>query len=174
MEADPDRPGRPRPLGAPPSQLSRLPRRAFLAAALVAGCSRRPSARPGAERVISLSPSTTEAIFAIGAGARLVGRSEHCDYPGAALALPSVGGYASPDLERVIALRPDLVVGEQSPVGPALAERLAEQGIATLFPPTRSLGEIIAMLHLFGQRFAAADGAERITRRIEGQVARVT
>lgn len=116
---------------------------------------------------MSLSPSTTEAMFAIGAGARLVGRSDHCDYPREALALPKVGGFASPNLERVLSLRPTVVVGSQSPVGPALEEQLRGHGIDTLFPPTRSVAEIMAMLHVLGARFGMADGARRAARRTE-------
>jgi len=119
---------------------------------------------------VSLSPSTTEAMFAIGAGELVVGRSDQCDYPKEALALPSVGGFASPNLERVLALRPTLVVGSQSPAGPALEEQLKSHGVDTLFPPTRSVAEILAMMHLLGARSATPDGAERAVRRVEHQL----
>jgi iron complex transport system substrate-binding protein len=63
-----------------------------------------------ARRVVSLTPATTEMLFAIGAGRALVGVSAADDYPPAARALPKVGSYSGPDLERVVAARPDLVV----------------------------------------------------------------
>jgi cobalamin transport system substrate-binding protein len=122
---------------------------------------------------VSLSPSTTEALFAVGAGDFVVGRSEHCDHPAAARSLPSVGGFATPNLERVLALRPTVVVGSQSPAGPALEETLRTHGVDTLFPATRSVAEIIAMMNILGARFGASDGAVRATRRLEGQLASV-
>ncbi len=63
-----------------------------------------------AQRIVSLSPSTTELLFAIGAGPRLVGRTRWCDYPPAAAAVPSVGDGLNPNVEMVLSRRPDLVV----------------------------------------------------------------
>ena len=61
-------------------------------------------------RIISLVPSVTEILFAIGAQGRLVGRTDFCDYPAEARRKPSVGGMLSPSLEGIVALKPDLVV----------------------------------------------------------------
>ena len=62
-------------------------------------------------RIVSLVPSVTELIYALGGEARLVGRTDFCDYPPAARAKPSVGGMVSPNLEAIVALKADLVVG---------------------------------------------------------------
>jgi hypothetical protein len=66
-----------------------------------------------ARRIVSLSPHITELLFAAGAGDRVVGTAEYSDYPPAAKVLPRVGGH-SLDLEAVVALKPDLVLGWQS------------------------------------------------------------
>src|SRR5712692_3405518 len=63
-----------------------------------------------ARRVVSLAPSATEMLFAIGAQGELVGASNADDYPPAARKLPKVGSFSGPDLERIVAARPDLVV----------------------------------------------------------------
>src|SRR5438067_8250514 len=63
-----------------------------------------------ARRIVSLTPGTTEMLFAVGAGSRLVGVSAADDFPPAARALPKIGSYSGPDLERIVAARPDLVV----------------------------------------------------------------
>src|SRR5438045_9383085 len=95
-----------------------------LAAAACARGERAPAAGPAviddahrrvtlavpARRIVSLLPSFTEMLFAIGAGDRLVGRTAWCDYPPAALAVPSVGDGIPPNVEAVAARRPDLVV----------------------------------------------------------------
>jgi iron complex transport system substrate-binding protein len=61
-------------------------------------------------RIVSLVPSATEVIFAVGGEARLVGVTDYCDYPPAARGKPSVGGMIGPSLEALVALRPDLVI----------------------------------------------------------------
>ena len=63
-----------------------------------------------AQRIISLAPHATELLFAVGAGAQIVGVSEYSDYPEQAKKIPSVGNVFALDLERVISLKPDLVV----------------------------------------------------------------
>jgi iron complex transport system substrate-binding protein len=66
---------------------------------------------PGpAQRVVSLAPANTEILFAIGAGAQVVGRDETSDYPADALTLPTIGGYSGFNLEGIVALHPDLVL----------------------------------------------------------------
>ncbi|MGK3998710.1 ABC transporter substrate-binding protein [Sorangium sp. So ce1024] len=149
-----------------------LPRRAALVALAglaLAACGRRAPAASGGPRVVSLSPSTTEAVCAIGAGAALVGRSRYCDHPPEVLRLPSVGGYADPSIESVIALTPTLVVGARGPAGPALEETLRGHGIATFFPETESLAQIEDMLAELGRRLDASPGAEAAIARIRAR-----
>ncbi len=62
------------------------------------------------QRIVSLVPSVTEMIFALGGADRLVGRTDFCDYPPAARAKTSVGGMIDPSLETIVALKPDLVI----------------------------------------------------------------
>jgi len=61
-------------------------------------------------RIVSLVPSVTEIVFSLGAEGRLVGRTDFCDYPAAVRGKPSVGGMVNPNLETLVALKPDLVV----------------------------------------------------------------
>jgi iron complex transport system substrate-binding protein len=65
-------------------------------------------ARPA--RVVSLAPSLTETVFALGAGERLVGVTDHCDHPPAAGRIARIGGIYTPNLEAILSLRPDLVL----------------------------------------------------------------
>ena len=85
-----------------------------------------------ARRVVSLLPSFTEILFAIGAGDRLVGRTTWCDYPPEALAVPSVGDGMPPSVEAVAARHPDLVVLYRSGPNVAAAEQLERLGIRTV------------------------------------------
>jgi iron complex transport system substrate-binding protein len=85
-----------------------------------------------AQRIVSLSPAVTELLFTLGAGPRVVGRTTWCDYPPAARDVPSVGDGLNPNLEAILARRPDLVVLYRSPANTVAATRLARWGIATL------------------------------------------
>jgi iron complex transport system substrate-binding protein len=152
----------------------RIGRRAVLVGlvALAAACSRgvRRSAAP---RVISISPSMTEAIFAVGAGEALVGRSKYCDYPPEAARLPVVGGFADPSLEAIVALSPTLVVSARGPAGPALAQALLAHGIATWSPETESIAQIEAMIAELGARLDRREGAREVIARVEASRAEV-
>ena len=113
-------------------------------------------------RVVSLSPSTTETMFAIHAGDELVGRSRYCDFPPDALALPEVGGYTDPNFEAILALHPDLVIGARGPAGPPLEERLKAHGASTYFPETETLEQIDAMVIGVGKLTDHAHDAEAL------------
>jgi iron complex transport system substrate-binding protein len=150
--------------------------------ALVSACTKsKASPRTAvADRIVSLSPSTTEAVFAVGAGARMVGRSRYCDYPAEVKKLPQVGGYVDPSLETILALKPDLVVGARGPSGSAIADKLEARGIATYFPPTESFDAIDGMVLGIGERTgrpeaarAAVDAVHARIRVIETKVAAV-
>jgi iron complex transport system substrate-binding protein len=143
--------------------------------AFVAGCSKsQASARTGpAQRIVSLSPSTTEAVFAVGAGSKMVGRSRYCNFPPEVTTLPQVGGYVDPSFEAILALQPDLVVGARGPAGSALSEKLAARGIATYFPPTESFEAIDAMIVGMGERTGRADAARTTVDAIHERLASI-
>ena len=113
-----------------------------------------------ATRVVSLSPSTTEALFVVGAGEKVVGRSRYCDWPPDVAKLPQVGGYVDPSFEAILALRPDLVTGARGPAGATLTEQLEKRGITTFFPETESFDQIDAMILGIGERTGHAEDAK--------------
>nr|WP_275939220.1 ABC transporter substrate-binding protein [Polyangium spumosum] len=142
-------------------------RRAFVLATLALAACSRGSGKEKKLRVVSLSPSTTEVMFAIGAGGLLVGRSRYCDFPKEAAALPVVGGYADPNVEAIVALAPTLVVGARGPAGPVLEEGLRAHGIDTFFPETESLDGITRMIVELGRRVGHEAEAKRVAEDIE-------
>src|SRR3989442_8532623 len=93
---------------------------------------RRVTLAAPARRIVSLLPSFTELLFAIGAGDRLVGRTAWCDYPPEALAVPRVGDGMPPNVEAVAARRPDLVVLYHSGQNVPAAEQFGRLGIRTV------------------------------------------
>jgi iron complex transport system substrate-binding protein len=98
-------------------------------------------ARP-ARRIISLAPHATEQLFSAGAGDRIVGTVQWSDYPDTARGLPRVGDTWNLDLERIVALEPDLIVAWRSGNQPAAVERLAGLGIPVFVSEPASLEDI--------------------------------
>ena len=101
-------------------------------------------------RIISLSPSNTEILFAIGAGDRVVGVTEYCNYPPAAKTRPKVGGVSTVSIEKVVALNPDLVIG-CSLNGKDTFKRLEELGIPVLGLNPKNISGILADIELVGR-----------------------
>jgi iron complex transport system substrate-binding protein len=104
--------------------------------------------QPAAKRIVSLIPSLTEDLFALGAGANVVGVSEYSDYPAAAKGLPHVASFTSVDAERIVALHPDLIIGDASQEAlsqPLLRAKLRvelfhEDSVAEIYDVLRTLG----------------------------------
>lgn len=97
-------------------------------------------------RVVSLVPSLTETLFALGVGDRVVGRTDYCVHPPEARATPSVGGTKNPDLGRILALRPDVVLVNVEENREADARALAARGIPVAVSFPRSVSEAIALI----------------------------
>jgi len=102
-----------------------------------------------AQRIVSLAPHATELLFAAEAGGRVIGVSETSDWPPAAKTLPRVGDARSIDLERIIALKPDLVVTWPY-TAPGQVERLRERGIAVFTTDPKTIDGIAADLVRLG------------------------
>ena len=104
-----------------------------------------------ASRIVSMMPASTEILFAIGAGERLVGRSEFDKWPDAALAVPDLGPGLRPNVEAILATRPDLVILYASEDNRAAATRLREGGIATAAFKVDSIEQFDRFTRLLGQ-----------------------
>jgi cobalamin transport system substrate-binding protein len=138
----------------------------FFLALLAAGCSRRTVATGTPRRIVSLGPATTEALFAIGAGDRVVARSRYCDWPPEVTKLPALGGI-EPDVETILQLQPDLVVGPSGGWSQRLSATLASHGIATWFPAdSSSLADVDALVQSLGERTGHSQEATRVVERI--------
>ena len=80
---------------------------------IVDGLGRQVTINAVPQRIVSLAPSNTEILFALGLGDKVVGVTEYCNYPEAAKTKPKVGGFSTVDIEKVVSLRPDLVLATQ-------------------------------------------------------------
>jgi iron complex transport system substrate-binding protein len=125
-----------------------------------------------AQRVVSLAPSSTEMLFAIGAAGKLVGVSNADDYPPAARRLPKVGSYSGPDMERIVAARPDLVVAVYgNPL--ELIAQLRRRGIPVFVSNPRTVDGVLHNLVDLGQLTGERKPAETLVRSLHSRLARV-
>jgi iron complex transport system substrate-binding protein len=113
-----------------------------------------------AKRIISLSPSLTELVFEAGAGDKLVGVSGYSDYPDAARYIPNVGDSSNLDLERIVALKPDLVIAWRSGNSLSDIEKLEKLGLAVFATEAARLEDIPRLLRVAGQLAATSMQAE--------------
>ncbi len=125
-----------------------------------------------AQRIVSLAPHATEMLFAAGAGAAVVGVVAHSDWPAAARALPRVGDAAALDLERIVALAPDLIVAWPYTASPQLAA-LRAQNIPVFVSDPKTIAGIADDVDRLGALAGtAARGARRRPRRCAGSARR--
>jgi len=140
-----------------------------IAAVMVAGCQKQPAANPGL-RVVSLVPSVTEIIYAVGAGKALVGNTNQCDFPEAAKGVYKVGDFMSPDLERIVALRPGLVL-LTLPMHRQLLDKLTEMKIPVYVSRPADIKavfhEIDTLSRLLGGRTAGESLVAGLQRRLD-------
>jgi iron complex transport system substrate-binding protein len=121
--------------------------------------------QPAPTRIISLIPAVSEMLFAIGAGPGVVAVSSFDDYPPDVLKLPRVGALLDPDLERILSLRPDLVVVYESQID--LRRQLDRAAIPTFVYRHAGLADVTATIQQLGQRVGRAEDAGRLVRRID-------
>jgi ABC-type hemin transport system substrate-binding protein len=98
-------------------------------------------------RIVSLVPSLTEALFALGLGERVVGVTEWCVHPAEGVAsLPKIGGTKNPDIDSVLALRPELVIANREENRRRDVERLEEAGVGVWVTHPRTVRDGVALL----------------------------
>ena len=111
-----------------------------------------------AKRIVSLAPHITEMLFAAGAGDRVVGAVQYSDYPEAAKKIARVGGYTSVDMEKVAALKPDLVVAWKSGNRGAHLDKLRALGIPVFINEPRRIDDVARSIAQLG-KLAGTDSA---------------
>jgi ABC-type Fe3+-hydroxamate transport system substrate-binding protein len=125
-------------------------------------------------RLVSLCPSLTELVFDLGRGDELVGITRYCVHPADRVgALEKVGGTKDPDVERIVALRPDLVLLNEEENRRADYERLAAAGVPVLASLPRDCAGTAAMVRSIAAALERPAEGERIARDIEGRTERV-
>lgn len=123
-----------------------------------------------AQRIVTLAPHLAEIAFAAGAGERLVGVARFSDFPGAVKRLPQVGDGARVDLERIVALRPDLILAWQSGNQAGDIARLEQLGFAVFVTEPDRLADVPRLLRAVGVLAGTLPAAERAVEKFNNKI----
>ena len=130
-----------------------------------------PAPQQSVKRIVSLAPSLTETLFALGLGDRVVGVTQYCDYPPEADAIKRIGGFVDPSFEEILALKPDLTVLLTSHRDAQRA--LALLGIRVLVTPEATLADIAGAIRLIGDACGVPDEADAMLKDLASRGERV-
>lgn len=122
------------------------------------------------QRIISLAPNVTELLFALGLGDRTVGVTSYCDFPPEAKTKEKVGDTLQPNLERLIALKPDLVVITTASQVERLAQQLDQLGIPLYVTNPRTVRDVVASLRHLGVATSTTSQAEALATNLEQRI----
>ena len=125
------------------------------------------------KRIVSLAPSITEMLFALGLDQEIVGVTEFCNYPPAALDKPKVG-YAQPNLESIVALEPELIVAPKSFLRVDLLNRLEQLKIPTMLLDAQTVEDILRHIQLLGRMVGRVPESLKVTETIRKQMTVLT
>lgn len=128
-------------------------------------------AKPPA-RIVSLAPSITEMLFALGLDERIVGVTEFCDYPASARSKAKVG-YANPNVEALVALQPELVLAPKDFLRPDLQAKLEQLKIPLFVLDAKTLEDIPLQLHTLGKMFEKTTTANEVTHTMRQRVTEI-
>ncbi|MFA5291995.1 MAG: helical backbone metal receptor [Phycisphaerae bacterium] len=123
------------------------------------------------ERIVSLAPSTTEMLFAMGLGDKVIGVSEFSDYPPDAQKIQRVGALLNPNYEAIVAAKPDLVIVFDDMAG--MENKFAALGIETLTVKHDSLNEILDSIGIIGLRCGKEEQANAIVSEIRNKISKI-
>ena len=139
----------------------------MLTALLASGAAARGEAR----RIVALAPSVTETLFAVGAGADVVGVSDLSDYPAEAKRIDRVGSYMKPNVEVVVAHRPDLVIAVPSPGNREAVEALVALGLhVVVVEEGPTLADVLAAIRRIGDEAGRSEAGRSLASRIAAEV----
>jgi iron complex transport system substrate-binding protein len=125
------------------------------------------------QRIVTLAASLTEIVYALGQGHRVCGVEQFSDYPPAAQTLPKVGSYINPDVERIVALRPDLCLAIKDGNPRHVVERLVGLGIPVYVVDPRNLKGVIATIQEIGRLINAVPAAEALADDLSRRLQRI-
>lgn len=114
------------------------------------------------DRIVSFRPNVTEILFALGAGGKVVGVTEFCNYPPEAKKIAKIGGYANRSLEKILSLKPDLAVLVPDATTPKIESALKRSGIEVLVVRADSLEDVDASIRAIAAKLGVATRGDEL------------
>ncbi len=127
------------------------------------------SLAPRPQRIVSLSPSVTEILYGIGAWPQVIAVSQYCTYPDDVKNKPRVNGWDKTNLEQVMALKPDFVIGVDAQE-PFLRDKLNGLGVRSLFVKSQTLADILASIGEIGRTTGHEQQATDLSAKTQGEI----
>ncbi len=128
---------------------------------------------PEPKRIVSMAPSLTETLFALGLGNRVVGVTSFCNYPPEAREKEKIGGFTNPNLEKIVSLKPDLVLATLDGNKAEVINKLRELGIAVTVANPRNIEEILGAIVRIGQATYQRKRAEELVSSMRKRIDKV-
>jgi len=122
------------------------------------------------QRVLALAPSLTEMIFSLGAGSKLVGATQFSNFPPAAKKLPRVGSYVQLDVERIVALQPDLCLAIKDGNPRRAVDAVKSLGIPVFAVNPRSIKQVMETLVILGELLHTQKQAEQLASELQKRI----
>jgi len=128
---------------------------------------------PNPQRIISIAPSNTEILFALGLGDRVIGVTTYCNYPPEALDKPRIGDFSTPNLEEIVAAEPDLILAANihKDVGVPLFE---SRGLTVVALSPDTVNEVLDAIRLVGKVTGTEDRAQSLVAGMQARIDAVT
>jgi iron complex transport system substrate-binding protein len=124
-------------------------------------------------RIIALAPNITEILFTLGLGERVIGVTQHCNYPPEAMTRPRVGSYVDLNIEKILFLKPDLVIATADGNERGSVERLLGFGIPVLVTNPKNLNQVYETITVIGWATKKEDKAESLVRSLKQRADRI-
>lgn len=125
------------------------------------------------KRIISIAPSNTEILFALGLAKRVVGVDDFSDYPKAAQNKERVGSFSKPNIEKIVALKPDLVLATGG-VQNATVQELEKLGITVFVLDSKKLGDVVKAISQVGKITGQVEVAQKLAQKVEDEIKKIT
>jgi len=125
------------------------------------------------QRIISLAPSNTEILFALGLADRVVAVTDYCDYPPESKTKPSIGGFSTPNIEEIVALSPDLILATSIHENKIIPQ-LEDKGLTVLALNPKTIDEVLEAIVMTGRIAGVQENASELVAKMRQRIKAVT
>ena len=126
------------------------------------------------QRIVSLAPGLTETLFALGLGDQIVGVTTFCDWPAAALTKEKIGGFTNPSIEKIIALKPDLILATADGNRKETVEQLERLGLTVYVTNPANTRGVLNSIARIGEITGRAQPSEKLVEKLQKRLDRIT